>query len=148
MVKTSNASMRRVGANPERVSGARDCPCWPGQVDVLLQRYAVPRIITVDDSVVHMPSPQDVTRVVGAQLDKLRSESFATSVEVSGETTVLNAASAIRREVLGRRRLDTSEVDRVEMTYLITDAGQGARIAVMAVRDPPKAGPERAQRRE
>ena len=148
MVKTSNASMRRVGANPERVSGARDCPCWPGQVDVLLQRYAVPRIITVDDSVVHMPSPQDVTRVVGAQLDKLRSESFATSVEVSGETTVSQRRIRDPTGSPGSPRLDTSEVDRVEMTYLITDAGQGARIAVMAVHDPPKEGPERAQRRE
>lgn len=115
------------------------------EVDVLLVRYAVPLLITVDDSVVQLPSPQDVTRVVGAQLDKLRSESFASLVEVSGETTVLNAASATRREVLSRRRLDSSEIDRVEMTYLITDAGQGPRIAVMAVHDPP-VGPERAQR--
>ena len=118
------------------------------QVDVLLERYAVPLLITVDDSVVQMPSAQDVTRVVGAQLDKLRSESFATSVHVSGETTVLNAASAIRREVLSRRRLDSREVDRVEMTYLITDAGRGPRIAVMAVHDAPNEGPERAQRPE
>jgi len=108
------------------------------QVDVLLERYAVPLIITVEDSVVQMSSPQDVTRVVGAQLDKLRSESFATSVEVSGETTVLNAASAIRREVLSRRRLDSSELDRVEMTYLVTDAGQGLRISVMVLHAPVK----------
>jgi len=107
-------------------------------VDVLLERYAVPLIITVEDSVVQMSSPQDVTRVVGAQLDKLRSESFATSVEVSGETTVLNAASAIRREVLSRRRLDSSELDRVEMTYLVTDAGQGLRISVMVLHAPVK----------
>jgi hypothetical protein len=118
------------------------------QVDVLLERYAVPLLITVEDSVVQMPSAEDVTRVVGAQLGKLRSESFATSVKVSGDTTVLNAASAIRREVLSRRRPDSSEIDRVEMTYLITDSGQGTRIAVMAVHDPLKGGPERAQRRE
>ncbi len=118
-------------------------------VDVLLERYAVPLLITVEDSVVQMATAQDVTRVVEAQLDKLRSESFATSVQVSGETTVLNAASAIRREVLSRRRRDSSEVDRVEMTYLITDSGQGTQIVVMAVHDPLKGGPEeRAPRPE
>ena len=117
------------------------------QVDALLERYAVPLLITVDDSVVQMPSPEEVTRVVGAQLDKLRSESFARSVKVSGETTVLNAASAIRREVLSRRRHDSTEVDRVEMTYLIINAGQGLRIAVMAVHDPPSERPERSDRR-
>ena len=52
---------------------------------------------------------------------------------VFGETTVLNATSAVRREGLARRRADDSEIDRVEMTYVIIETDDGPRIAVMAV---------------
>ena len=102
-------------------------------IDRLLERYAVPLILTVEDGAMQLATAQDVLTVIGTQVDQLRAQGFAGSVEVHGETTVLNASSAVRGEGIARRRADDSEIDRVEMTYVIIETGDGPRIAVMAV---------------
>lgn len=102
-------------------------------IDRLLERYAVPLILTVEDGAMQLATAQDVLTVIGTQVDQLRAQGFAGSVEVHGETTVLNASSAVRGEGLARRRADDSEIDRVGMTYVIIETGDGPRIAVMAV---------------
>lgn len=104
------------------------------EVQRLLQWYSVPLVITVDEGTMQMTTADDVLAVVGNQVDQLKVEGFIGSVEVHGETTLLNGSSAMRHEGLVRRRADGTDIDDVEMTYVIVAIAGGFRIALMAVR--------------
>ena len=88
-----------------------------GERDVagLLRWYAVPLTITLDDANLQLATAQDVVAVVGNQVKSLQADGFARSVEVLGETTVLNGSTALRREELVRRRADDSMIDQVDI---------------------------------
>ena len=108
-----------------------------GERDVveLLNWYAVPLTITLDDAAVQMATAEEVVAVVDNQIKQLRAEGFARSVEMLAETTLPNQSTALRREELVRRRADDSTIDHVEMTYVIVGtADVDKRITLMAVR--------------
>ena len=107
-----------------------------GERDVagLLRWYAVPLTITLDDANLQLATAQDVVAVVGNQVKSLQADGFARSVEVLGETTVLNGSTALRREGLVRRRADDSMIDQVDIAYVIVRTeDDDLRITLMAV---------------
>ena len=104
------------------------------EVVELLQWYAVPLTITLDDAVVQMATADELVAVVGNQVRQLQAGGFSRSVESFGSTTLVNPFTALRREKLARRRTDDSVIDEVEMTYVIVSANVGGpRITLMAV---------------
>lgn len=101
----------------------------------LMDWYAVPLTITVDAGTLVMLTAEDMLKVVGRQVQQLRTERFTGSVETLRESTLLNSSSAIRREGLKRRRADGTDIDQVDITYVIVATHDGCRIAFMAVRN-------------
>ncbi|KRC89942.1 hypothetical protein ASE25_10540 [Terrabacter sp. Root85] len=100
----------------------------------LLQWYSVPLTITLDDAAIQMATAEEVVAVVGSQVKQLQAEGFVRSVELVGETTVLNGSPALRGEELVRRRADDSAIEHVNMTYvLVRTHHDDMRVAVMAV---------------
>jgi len=100
----------------------------------LLQWYSVPLTITLDDAAIQMATAEEVVAVVGSQVKQLQAEGFVRSVELVGETTVLNGSPALRGEELVRRRADDSAIEHVNMTYvLVRTQDDDMRVAVMAV---------------
>jgi hypothetical protein len=55
---------------------------------------------------------------------------------LSSEVTVLNSTSALYRGAFSRRRADGGQLNRVAVTYLVTDGPAGRRISVLAVHSP------------
>jgi hypothetical protein len=102
------------------------------QIADLLPYYGVPLLLTTDDGVTALTTADDVAAVMQGQLDGLRAAGFHHSDVLHSEVTMLNAASAICRCSLSRIRSDGIELERLAVTYLVTDGPHGPRISVLA----------------
>jgi hypothetical protein len=109
--------------------------CGRGERDTaaLLAYYGVPLLVTTDDGLFALTTDDQVVAVVRQQVDGMRAAAYDRSEILDSEVTVLNSASALYRGTFSRRRSDGSEINRLTMTYLVTDGPAGRRISAFAV---------------
>jgi hypothetical protein len=102
------------------------------ELSALLSRYAVPLLITTDDGVVPLTTTDQVASVIQGQVDGLRAQAYGHTSLLSADVTVLNASSALYRGAFVRHDRHGGEINRLAVTYLITDGTDGLQIAVLA----------------
>jgi hypothetical protein len=109
--------------------------CGRGERDTaaLLAYYGVPLLVTTDDGLFALTTDDQVVAVVRQQVDGMRAAAYDRSEILDSEVTVLNSASALYRGTFSRQRSDGSEINRLTMTYLVTDGPAGRRISAFAV---------------
>lgn len=109
--------------------------CGRGERDTaaLLAYYGVPLLVTTDDGLFALTTDDQVVAVVRQQVDGMRAAAYDRSEILDSEATVLNSASALYRGTFSRQRSDGSEINRLTMTYLVTDGPAGRRISAFAV---------------
>jgi NTF2-like protein (DUF6841) len=109
--------------------------CGRGERDTaaLLAYYGVPLLVTTDDGLFALTTDDQVVAVVRQQVDGMRAAAYDRSEILDSEVTVLNSASALYRGTFSRQRSDGSEINRLTMTYLVTDRPAGRRISAFAV---------------
>ena len=100
----------------------------------MLRFYGVPFLLTADEGVLVLTTEEEVAGLARRQAEGLRATGYARSETLDGETTVLNACSALHTARFVRRRADGKELGRIRATYLIADDGSGPRIRALAVR--------------
>lgn len=112
--------------------------CARGERDAasLLDYYGVPIVFTTDAGVFALTSADQVASAVRPQVEELRAAAYDRSEIVDREITILNATSALYRGTFSRRRRDGTEINRLTVTYLVTDAPPGRRLSVLAVHRP------------
>jgi hypothetical protein len=66
----------------------------------------------------------------------MRAANYDHSDVLHSDVTVLNATSAIYRGEFSRVRGDGVEINRLTVSYLVTDGPLGRRISVLAVHSP------------
>jgi hypothetical protein len=99
----------------------------------LLDYYGVPLLITTDGGLHPLPSAEQVVAGVQPQIAAMRQAGFDRSEVLGTEVTVLNATSALLRGTFSWQRADDSEINRLTVSYLVTDGPVGRRISVLAV---------------
>ena len=99
----------------------------------LLGYYGVPLLLTTDGGFFAAVSDDQVVAAVQQQVDGMLAAAYARSEILDSEITVLNATSALYRGTFSRQRSDGSEINRLTVTYLVTDGAAGRRISVLAV---------------
>jgi hypothetical protein len=109
--------------------------CGRGERDTaaLLAYYGVPLLVTTDDGFFALTTDDQVVAVVRQQVDGMRAAAYDRTQILDSEVTVLNSASALYRGTFSRQRSDGSEINRLTMTYLVTDGPAGRRISAFAV---------------
>lgn len=109
--------------------------CGRGERDTasLLAYYGVPLLVTTDDGFFALTTGDQVVAVVRQQVDGMRAAAYDRTETLDAEVTVLNSASALYRGTFSRQRSDGSEINRLTMTYLVTDGPAGRRISAFAV---------------
>jgi hypothetical protein len=109
--------------------------CGRGERDTaaLLAYYGVPLLVTTDDGFFPLTTDDQVVAVVRQQVDGMRAAAYDRSEILGSEVTALNTASALYRGTFSRQRSDGSEINRLTMTYLVTDGPAGRRISAFAV---------------
>jgi hypothetical protein len=109
--------------------------CGRGDSDTasLLAYYGVPLLLTTDDGFLALASDDQVVAAVRQQVEGMRAAGFGNSEILGSKVTVLNSTSALYRGTFSRRRRDGAEIDRVTVTYLVTDGAVGRRISALAV---------------
>ena len=112
--------------------------CGRGESDTasLLVYYGVPLLLTTDDGFFPATSEDQVVAAVQQQVDGMRAADYGRSEVLSSEVTVLNSTAALYRGTFSRQRRDGSEINRLTVTYLVTDGPAGRRISVLAVHSP------------
>src|SRR5919109_4129740 len=108
----------------------------PGDTDdpkTLLGFYNVPLLLTTDDGLLVLATENDVTRAIRQQVEAMRAASYERSDVLESDVTVLNRASILYHGDFSRRRRDGSEIQRLQVTYLVAQASAGPRIAALAV---------------
>jgi hypothetical protein len=105
-----------------------------GDVDdarVLLERYAVPLIVSTDAGCSVLADEEQVLALVGQQISGMRAAGYDRSEQLSATTVVVNDTCVLHRAAFARVRADGSEIGRVETTYLLTDGSVGRRISAL-----------------
>jgi hypothetical protein len=102
----------------------------------LLVYYGVPLMVATDDGFIALTSEDQVIAVAQGQIDGMRASDYDHSDVVRSDVTVVNATSAIYRGEFSRVRADGAEINRLAVTYLVTDGPVGRRISVLAVHSP------------
>ena len=80
-----------------------------------------------------MTSEEQVLAVAKQQVDGMRAAAYHHSEILRSDFTVVNATSAIHRGTFARVRSDGSEINRVDVTYVITEGSSGRRISALLV---------------
>ena len=62
------------------------------------------------------------------QVDGMRAAAYDRTEVLSAEVTVLNSTSALYRGAFSRQRGDGGEINRLTVTYLVTDGPVGHRL--------------------
>jgi hypothetical protein len=101
--------------------------------NALLSFYNVPLLLTTDDGLLVLTTEDDVTGAIRQQVEGMRAASYDRSDVLESDVTVLNRASILYRGDFSRRRRDGSEIQRLQVTYLVAQASAGPRIAALAV---------------
>jgi uncharacterized NTF2-like protein DUF6841 len=99
----------------------------------VLSYYAVPFLVSTDDSSQVLADESQIVTMAQRQFDGMRASGFDRSDELTAETTVLNPTCALRRSRISRLRADGTEIARFDATYLITDSVVGRRISALVV---------------
>lgn len=99
----------------------------------VLRHYGVPLLLSTDASCMALVDEAQVAAAVQRQIDDLRAAGYDRSEQLAADTVVLNRSCATHRVLLSRRRSDDTEIARLEVTYLITDASEGRRISALVV---------------
>ena len=99
----------------------------------LVGRYGVPLLVSTDSGCRTLADGAEVLGFAEQQVDELRAAGYDRSEELAAETEVLNRSCATRCALLSRLRADGTEIARLRVTYLITDAGRGPRISAIVV---------------
>ncbi|HEX4514185.1 MAG TPA: hypothetical protein VGH87_23385 [Polyangiaceae bacterium] len=109
--------------------------CGRGERDAsaLLAYYGVPIFFTTDAGCAAMTSEEQVLAVAKQQVDGMRAAQYDHSEVLESESVVVNATSAIHRGTFVRVRADGSEINRVRVTYVITESARGRRISGLLV---------------
>jgi hypothetical protein len=112
--------------------------CGRGERDTasLLAYYGVPLLLTTDDGFFALTTDDQVVAAVQQQVDGMRAADYHSSEVLDSEVVALNSASALFSGKFSRHRSDGTEISRLTVTYLVTDARTDRRISVLAVHSP------------
>lgn len=103
----------------------------------LVARYRLPLLLSTDSGCTIVEDEEALLALTRQQVDALQATGYDRSRELAAETVVLNRSCATHRALLSRVRADGSEISRLEVTYLLTDAADGHRITALVVHSPP-----------
>jgi hypothetical protein len=67
----------------------------------------------------------------------MRAANYDQTEMIGSEITSVNATSVLYVAEIARQRADRSEIERLKVTYLITDTPSGVRIAALAIHTQP-----------
>jgi hypothetical protein len=112
--------------------------CGRGESDArsLLAYWAVPFLVSTDDGFVALKNEDQVVAVAQQQIDGMRAAAYDRSELLGSEVTSLNATTALYRGEFSRQRADGDEINRLTLTYLVTDGAVGRRISALVVHTP------------
>jgi hypothetical protein len=103
------------------------------EADALLAYYGVPLLLSTDDGFIALTRDDQVVAAAQQQIDGMRAADYDHSDVLGSDVTVLNATSALYRGTFSRRRADGTEINRLTVTYLVTDGSAGRRISALAL---------------
>jgi hypothetical protein len=106
------------------------------EADALLAHYGVPLLLATDDGFIALTGDDQVVAAAQQQIDGMRAADYDHSDVLTSDVTVLNATSALYRGAFSRRRADGTEINRLTVTYLVTDGSAGRRISALALHSP------------
>ena len=109
--------------------------CGRGDMDAnsLLGYYGVPFLVATDAGFIALTNEDQVAAVAKQQVDGMQAADYDHTDVLDSEVTLVNATSAVFRGEFSRIRADGAEINRLTVTYLITDGSAGRRISVLAV---------------
>ena len=102
----------------------------------LLEYFAVPLLLTTNETAVAITSDDEVVGAVGQQIERLRAAGYARSETLDSTTTMLNGTTALHQAHFAWLRADDSEIARMGLAYVITHGVSGRRISALVVGTP------------
>ncbi len=95
--------------------------------------YAGPLLVTTDDVLSRLPSPDAIATWLAGQADAMSSAGYDHTQLRTTAVTVLNRRTAMVRAVMTRRRGDGAEIATKEVTYTHGRDQDELRVAAVAV---------------
>ena len=98
--------------------------------------YATQVLLTTDDVVLTLRTGDELTFWLQGQVDAMRAASYHQSEVLDSDITILNVNTALHRASFSRQRHDGSEINRLTVSYVITDELGRYRISALAIHTP------------
>jgi len=102
----------------------------------LLEYFAVPLLLTTNETAGAITSEDAVVGAVGQQIERLRAAGYARTETLDSTTTMLNETTALHQAHFAWLRADDSEIARMGLAYVITHGVSGRRISALVVGTP------------
>jgi hypothetical protein len=96
-----------------------------------LAYYGVPLLLPTDGGFSARTSAEQVVAVAQHQIDGMRAAGYHHTEVLASDVTVLNTTCALYQGTFSRQRADGTEISRLTVTYLVTDAPGGRRISAL-----------------
>jgi hypothetical protein len=132
-LRLRTSTVRGAGQEPRSLCRRRPRVAIPRS---LLAYYGFPLLVATDDGFIALESEEHVAAGVQQQLDAMRAAAYDRSDVLGSQLVVLNATTALYRGEFSRRRGGGDEINRLTVTYLITDGSVGRRISALVPHSP------------
>ncbi|MBS2029286.1 MAG: hypothetical protein JST54_15400 [Deltaproteobacteria bacterium] len=116
----------------EYLSTFAACGRGERELNALLGYYGVPILVTTDGGSSALTSDAQVLAMAKQQIDGMRAQ-YDHSDLLEASVSVVNASSALYRGEFARVRKDGTEINRLLVSYLITEGASGRRISALLV---------------
>ena len=108
------------------------CGRGMASVDTLFEFYGVPLLFTSDNGLMALATREEVTAVIQSMIEGMRAADYDHSVALSvPKVSVVNDISALYEASFARFSSDGSEINRLGVTYVVTDGEIGRRISAV-----------------
>ena len=95
--------------------------------------YGVPLLLTTDDVLVSLGTPDEVAAWLQTQVDGMLEARYDHTETHASDVTILNRNTAVHRLEFSRWRADGEQINQMTVTYLITRGSEGFRISALAL---------------
>lgn len=119
----------------EYVAAFTVCARGEAPVDGLFDYYGVPLLLTSDAGASHLLEREQGVAVLQSMVDGLQAAGCDHTETLASRTTVLNASSALHEGTFARATAGGTEIERLAVTYVVTDGAAGRRISAVLMHD-------------
>ncbi len=98
--------------------------------------YGVPLLLTTDDVIVSLGTVDEVAAWLQSQADATSAVGYNHTETLASDVAIFNRNTAVHHAGFSRQRADSTKINQMWVTYVITRESEGLHISTLVLHSP------------